>query len=407
MATEDDEDPVQDPPVWLRADKEGTVEQTTDPGRHVSGSETSHENAIWYMGATGQDNASAIFHGVQAWKVLTNGKGPLWRKFNREEMFKKTTNETAKVDSGEQDPLPPHHNQEEQDHPGNVDCPFTAMAHLGDEAKELRRPGPLPTPPPLDEHYVKRSTSHRSQSINKTSPPPSATGSTFKCPIRMLDERSPEEVAEYFETHKHEVPRSHAICVKRYQSNAQSIRQLDAKYGNLVNMLQGLGNKHQPLLPRHEEAEEHVEMDRKSLEKVDKWAGNVEETAGEAATQHRNSLPDTDERQGHFDRPLKEIRVGESPSRPWGIPMLGAEPSKLNIDGVEGAGQKHSGVKDSPGISHPPPQTKQGQSEDRSHQQKDDKAGVVFTGPVFIGYSAEQAADLIQKCGWDPNGPPK
>jgi len=30
---------------------------------------------------------------------------------------------------------------------------------------------------------------------------------------------------------------------------------------------------------------------------------------------------------------------------------------------------------------------------------------MIFTGPVFIGYSPEQAAALIKKCGWDPQGP--
>ena len=39
------------------------------------------------------------------------------------------------------------------------------------------------------------------------------------CPIRFLDQHSPEEVATYFERHKHELPRSHEVCVKRYQSN--------------------------------------------------------------------------------------------------------------------------------------------------------------------------------------------
>ena len=36
------------------------------------------------------------------------------------------------------------------------------------------------------------------------------------CPIRFLDQHSPVEAATYFENHKHEIPRSHEICVKRY-----------------------------------------------------------------------------------------------------------------------------------------------------------------------------------------------
>jgi len=61
-----------------------------------------------------------------------------------------------------------------------------------------------------------------------------------------MDQHSPEEIAKYFENHKHEIPRSHAICVNRFQRNGESMRQIDEKYGNLVNMIQGLGQKHKP-----------------------------------------------------------------------------------------------------------------------------------------------------------------
>ena len=44
-----------------------------------------------------------------------------------------------------------------------------------------------------------------------------------RCPIRYLDKHSPEEIAEYVERHKHEIPRSHAICVKRYQRDPQNM----------------------------------------------------------------------------------------------------------------------------------------------------------------------------------------
>lgn len=388
------------------------MERISDPNRLRSGSQSSDENAIWYMGATGQDNALAIVGGVQAWKVLTNGKGPLWRKFNREEMSRRSSKEAAEDGSQEKDPLPPNHTQAEQDHPENVDCPFTAMAHLGEqqendaEALEVQRPVSLPTPPPTQEHYIKKPPYRHPQDTNAASPPPSISGSASKCPIRLLDERSPEEVAEYFETHKHEVPRSHEICVKRYQSNAQSIRLLDAKYGNLVNMLQGLGIKHQPLLRPHEETESVASMDSKSVEKVEKWADNVEETPVEGQAPNRHSLPDTEERQAHFDRPLKEIRVGESPSRPWGIPMLGTGPSKSHSEGEDLPTIGKSGTKVDQNTSHPQAQTKQVPPEGRGYQ-PDNEPGMVFTGPVFIGYGAEQAAALIQKCGWDPNGPSK
>ena len=54
---------------------------------------------------------------------------------------------------------------------------------------------------------------------------------------------------QYFEKHKHELPRSHEVCINRFQSNAQSIEELDRKYGDLVSMIQGLGQKHQDYLP--------------------------------------------------------------------------------------------------------------------------------------------------------------
>jgi hypothetical protein len=150
------------------------------------------------------------------------------------------------------------------------------------------------------------------------SPPPSANGSGAKCPIRFLDQHSPEEVARYFETHKHEIPRSHEICVKRYQRNENDIRKLDAKYGNLVSMIQGLGQKHQPMLPEKEEEYEDPEEERISNERVENWAHAVS-TDG---IDHEEAAPEPeieDDRESRFDRPLKEIRVGESPSRPWGI----------------------------------------------------------------------------------------
>lgn len=149
-----------------------------------------------------------------------------------------------------------------------------------------------------------------------SSPPPSVTGSAAKCPIRYLDQHSPEEVARYFETHKHEIPRSHEICVKRYQRNEADIRKLDQKYGNLVSMIQGLGQKHQPMLPTKEE-EDSVQVEQASNERVENWAKAVS-ADGVGHEEEAPIVPENDEdRESRFDRPLKEVRVGESPSRPW------------------------------------------------------------------------------------------
>ncbi|KAK3676021.1 hypothetical protein LTR78_004213 [Recurvomyces mirabilis] len=323
------------------------------------------------------------------------------------------------------------------------------------------------------------------------------------CPIRFLDQHSPEEVATYFEKHKHQLPRSHEVCVRRYQSNEEQIRQLDAKYGNLVSMIQGLGAKHKELLPdepAEEEEEEVVEFDKKSEEKVRKWASSVSvlavdgQDAGRGLDEVRDVNVDVDAdadveaRRPHFERPLREIRVGESPSRPWGIPVparyvekSGSETSTQPVqissspappsspglprdgeaeaeheDEVEGerkavlkargggggkcplgfdrAGDAAAAAPDTvraapastmkeekvevqhspspaikaaqrmPNFLAPPHiQQQQQQQQQQRKQAPADETGevsrMVFTGPVFIGYSAEDAAKILRGAG--------
>ncbi|KAI0486195.1 hypothetical protein F4859DRAFT_469451 [Xylaria cf. heliscus] len=144
-----------------------------------------------------------------------------------------------------------------------------------------------------------------------------------KCPIRYLDQHSPEEIADYLEKHKHELPRSHEVCVRRYQKNEEHIRKLDAKYGNLVSMVEGLGKIHQPMLPE-QDTRPQSDVERVSNDRVQDWAHTVSATAAEypdlvATDDGEEDQEDDQERLSHFDRPLKEVRVGESPSRPWGI----------------------------------------------------------------------------------------
>ncbi|CAK7201092.1 hypothetical protein SEUCBS139899_003794 [Sporothrix eucalyptigena] len=207
---------------------------------------------------------------------------------------------------------------------------------------------------------------------------PSTTGGNGapRCPIRFLDQHSPEEVAHYVETHKHQLPRSHAICLRRYNKNEQQIRKMDAKYGNLVNMISGLGQFHQPMLASadpaaagaesggasggaggvilgvgdrdEEEVVDRAKLHKDSHERVKTWANGVsasgEDAEGDDGNNNGGADDDQDgkgaplrgrrrsmessgsggdntepERESHFDRPLKEVRLGESPSRPWGI----------------------------------------------------------------------------------------
>jgi hypothetical protein len=139
-----------------------------------------------------------------------------------------------------------------------------------------------------------------------------------QCPIRFLDKHSPEEVARYVETHKHEIPRSHEVCVRRYQKNEEQIKKLDAKYGNLVSMINDLGTLHQPMLPSA--AADEDDVDRLSNQRVATWASAVMISDPSSEEPNEPPPPSDDGRESHFDRPLlRDIRVGESPSRPWGI----------------------------------------------------------------------------------------
>ncbi|KAI1821258.1 hypothetical protein F4861DRAFT_542147 [Xylaria intraflava] len=140
-----------------------------------------------------------------------------------------------------------------------------------------------------------------------------------KCPIRYLDQHSPEEIANYVEKHKHELPRSHEVCVRRYQRNEEDIKKLDAKYGNLVSMVEGLSKIHQPMLPE-QDTRPQSEVERASNDRVQNWAHRVSASVADNPDQTTLDEGEEDEeRRGHFDRPLKEVRLGESPSRPWGI----------------------------------------------------------------------------------------
>jgi hypothetical protein len=263
------------------------------------------------------------------------------------------------------------------------------------------------------------------------SPPPSVTGSAAKCPIRFLDQHSPEEVARYFETHKHEIPRSHEVCVKRYQRNEEDIRKLDAKYGNLVSMISGLGQKHQPMLQVKEDDFIGPD-DRKSNERVQNWAKAVS-ADGPDENDAAVPLAEVDEdREGRFDRTMKEVRVGESPSRPWGIsvphvdqPYIPEEIRKPQEPLARSSYLAPSGQ---------PPETAKkcpfdhGQKQKNGEMPRTDAKPVVgiqpqptfieqhelnkmtsgngpqmvFTGPVFIGYPIEQAIALMQQ--WQAGG---
>ena len=380
------------------------MRQGTALGRQQQQEASSEDSTTGFRGAPGEEAAFAIVDGVHAWKALTRGEGPLWRRFNKEKREQASRRQSA--EDGKSSPgkinLPEGHPTVNWNSADRTSCPFDSLAQIGEPRNTkntgsiIQRPESLPTPPPTQGRFVRSHLPNGSED-SYLSPPPSIPDSTSRCPIRMLDERSPEEVAEYFETHKHEIPRSHEICIKRYQSNEKSIRQLDAKYGSLVNMLQGLGMKHQPMLPAKEEEEDFSEIEAQSAQKVQHWAGNVRGTDNIGSSNSQglpnSSVADTEERQGHFDRPLKEVRVGESPSRPWGISV----PNTGHFKDRDGSEAAHTPKAATP---KPDPQSKVERAV--PGVSVDEKPGVIFNGPVFMGYDAEQAAAMIQKLGWDP-----
>ena len=257
-----------------------------------------------------------------------------------------------------------------------------------------------------------------------------------KCPIRYLDQHSPEEVAKYFENHKHEIPRSHAVCVSRYQQNDAKIRQLDAKYGNLQNMIQSLGVKHQQYLPSKEgEQDVLVESSQPAAVAVKKWAESVSAKSQEVLlprTQHKENGVDLEApevRTHHSETPLREIRLGESPSRPWGISVpfaqktaasavpsdKGIEP--LSLDRTEdsnfAAGEEPKKVEKTAGRCPFSDEAKRSKlpngvsdrpSPAREYlhtKESSERHPMIFNGPVFFGYSPEQAKTMMQSGVFD------
>ncbi|KAF2866927.1 hypothetical protein BDV95DRAFT_631424 [Massariosphaeria phaeospora] len=329
--------------------------------------------------------------------------------------------------------------------PSRLGCPFASKSGKS----------PLATPRSSNSRMSFMARRSRRQSFNDPiraeicgnyagSGSASIEGSAAVCPIRFLDQHAPEDVAKYFEKHKHELPRSHEVCVSRFQSNAESIEQLDRKYGNLVSMIQGLGEKHQVWLP--EEPDEVIEEEAKpgshTEAKVQKWA-----TAVSASLQHNSSPVEElgadhaleEGRTAHYDGPMKEIRVGESANHPWGITI---PPKYTNGDSSSSVGsaptasprspiktgspigetpQKptkcpfdHQAMGKTPKTEAPPhvaePATKAKDNTDQEApptdraQQTSPTQGhlptvvpqMVFNGPVFLGYPPDQLISLLQ-----------
>ncbi|KAI2467733.1 hypothetical protein F4781DRAFT_400978 [Annulohypoxylon bovei var. microspora] len=334
---------------------------------------------------------------------------------------------------------------------GNLNCPFSQPNPITEE-KQDDTPDNQPCVIPHDSQDPICAAM-----IDDPTSQPAAS----KCPIRYLNQHSPEEIAHYLETHKHELPRSHEVCVRRYQKNEDHIKKLDAKYGNLANMVEGLSRIHQPMLPE-QDTRPQSEVERTSNERVENWAQTVSATVTDPdrttlELEHEHEHDDDLDRQSHFDRPLKEVRVGESPSRPWGISVpiydapingngldrpespppapvkipssMSPEPEgipakktrKCPFDHTKMAGMMNSSspikredkssirLGDIPMSSQTsipahephvaasqPPQPAFINATEAGNRKQDMRPQMLFTGPVFIGYPIEDAIRFMQ-----------
>ena len=284
---------------------------------------------------------------------------------------------------------------------GNLQCPFPK------HATSLHSPH-IPMADPIAAEFHADNTSGHSHLH-------SVSG---KCPIRFLDQHSPEEAAAYFENHKHEIPRSHEICVKKFASNEESIRELDAKYGNLVSMIQELGVKHKQFLPVRDETQ--VKKAPSSTAAVKRWADGVsasqrDEDLDVASPSKVNGVTDEDEREPHFERPLREIRVGESPSRPWGISVPPEQKLAASVMSDKATEPVSFALGVPPHVSAGCPVARgrvSSPSAQQDFQNEDEKRvpdvqtrepvkspatqQITFNGPVFFGYPADQVSALLQ-----------
>lgn len=172
-------------------------------------------------------------------------------------------------------------------------------------------------------------------------------------------------------------------------------------------MIQGLGQKHQPLL--HTRADgENASQGRTSQEHVEDWAHKVDSDAEGSSHSHGGADradaaaedDDISQRDGRFDRPLKEIRVGESPSRPWGISVPQAAPipsSAVSVQAKPDLDPSHEPGLPTPSSAHL--EERRTKSHTRQDESTDRRPKMIFTGPVFMGYSPEKINDILTRTG--------
>ena len=108
---------------WDQKEQVGCAEP-----RHLhSRSEPEEEETC--MGIENQETAMAIANGVKAWKLLTDGKGPLWRCHNAKEVHGWQTRDSME-DSPKQNASSTGHPAVDHNTAGNTECPFAALSHI-------------------------------------------------------------------------------------------------------------------------------------------------------------------------------------------------------------------------------------------------------------------------------------
>ncbi|KAL9613484.1 MAG: hypothetical protein Q9167_001980 [Letrouitia subvulpina] len=339
------------------------------------------------------ETRSAIARGVSAWEKLKI-KDKNWN-LDDQPSLDKLSGTYANLDGVRTAPHSGHRSGQE-----SIQCPFSALR--GNQSngwrsytnilRESRSSSKAQQLSQAEDQDPITAETHHNGTFSSSSV--SAIGCASKCPrcpIRFLDQHSPEEIAQYFKNHSHELPRSHEICVKRYQRNEESIRQLDHKYGDHVNMIQGLGQKHQPLLSP-KQGGDLVAPKRSPTERDGTWA-DTQKLPGPIAD-GTDAKQENEDREGHFERRLREIRVGESPSRPWGISV----PQPVKIPSSVISAKEEAASRPAPQPEIPTPTTPlQEQHMPRKEASSQNPQQLLFTGPVFVGYSAEQVAQVLQR----------
>lgn len=309
---------------------------------------------------------------------------------------------------------------------GRLGCPFAASAFGIDgrgRSRGVSTPGSSRSKGSIGRRS-KRASFHdpiraEACAFAQKPPDPSLQGSQPLCPIRFMDQHSPEEVAKYFENHKHELPRSHQFCVTRFQENEDSLRNLDSKYANVVSMVKELGKVHQPIFPQAEDVavEDAEEEPHNPDSKVESWAKDVQNSDADEADEKK-----TAPREQRFDRPLSDIRVGESPSRPWGIRLPAdyedhgdakSKKSDRTASPFEPEAQESRAIPLAcpfsgapvmdPAPPQEPPSTKPPETPDEPskdpHPKPLETPRIVFNGPVFFGYGPDQVMTFMNQFG--------